>query len=223
MKIKELCEAERPREKMLSAGPGALSNGELLAVILRSGTRSMSAIDLAQELMKKVDGSLCRLATMSPAMLCGIEGIKNQKAAGILASLELGRRMMCEAGTVEKRPVTRAKTVFEIMRPYLKGLDHEECWILFLNRSNYITGRQKVSSGDDYSTIMNTKEIVRRCLEKHASALIMVHNHPSGNPHPSDADIRRTEALHDALHTFEIDLLDHVIVCDDCFFSFSEE
>jgi len=222
MKIKELCEAERPREKMLSKGAGALGDGELLAVILRSGTAGKGALDLAQNLLKSCNGSLCTLANMSSRKLCSFPGIKAQKASSIIAALELGRRMMIESGSFEKKPLVTAKDAYKMMLPHLKGLLHEECWVMFLNRANYVLECCRMSQGGDFQTIIDTKEIVRGCLDRHACALILVHNHPSGNPRPSKADIEQTDALHDALNSFGIDLLDHIIVCDDCFFSFSD-
>ena len=223
MKIKELCEAERPREKMLSSGPSALGNSELLAILLRSGTRSESAVELAQRLLSICDGKLSRLFNMSSDVLRRIDGIGPCKAASIQASLELGRRFLQEESTADKKPVVSSSMVFDMMIPTLKGLPHEECWVLFLNNHNYVISKQMVTRGGSRSTIMDVGQIIRAALERSASGIILVHNHPTGNPQPSEADIKQTEALHKACSAVQIDLLDHVIVSDGRYFSYADD
>ena len=223
MKIKELCEGERPREKMLSGGVQALSNGELLAVILRTGNPGKNVVELSQEILSEAQGSLVFLGGMSLEKLLAIDGIGKSKAATLAACFELGRRTFAEKAAFRKVPVTSPRMVFELMIPSLLGLDHEECWILFLNNAQYCTGRRRVSYGGMDSTVIDIKGITRLALEKRASYLILVHNHPSGSPLPSQEDIRQTAALKKALTPMGIGLMDHVIVCNDCYYSFSDE
>lgn len=219
MKIQELCEAERPREKMLSMGPTALSNGELLAVLLRTGSAPDSALDLAQKLLSKCGGSLGILFNTSVDTLCSLHGIGPGKAATIQAALELGRRFLSEESSVKRRSIVSSRMVYDMMLPSLKGTPYEECWALFLNGKNYLIGKSLVSKGGSSSTVMDIGKIVRSALEKNASGIILLHNHPAGNPHPSEADIKQTDLLHEACGAVQIDLLDHIIISDDCFFS----
>ncbi|MBQ2874052.1 MAG: hypothetical protein IJE85_02025, partial [Bacteroidales bacterium] len=152
MKIKDLCEDERPREKMMDKGASALSNTELLAILLRTGTEKMNVIDLAREVLKSAGGKLNGIAGMSAEVLCRIEGIGPSKAVTLAAAFELGRRCASETITDIRTAITSPKTVFRIMLPLLRGLDHEECWILFLNRSNFLISKEKLSSGGLDST-----------------------------------------------------------------------
>ena len=223
MKIKELSESERPRERLLSQGAPTLSNGELMAVLLNTGGRGKNVVEMAQEVLAEANGSLIALAGMSMAQLEKVNGIGKSKAAILAACFELGRRLFSEKTSYKKYPVVSPKVVYELMIPLLLGLDHEECWILFLNNAQYCTGRQRVSSGGLDSTIIDLKDITRTALEKRASFLILVHNHPSGSPFPSQEDLRQTEALKKALTPMGIGLMDHVIICNDCYYSFSDE
>lgn len=224
MKLKEMCASERPREKMVHSGVDSLSNGELLAVLLRSGTRQQSVLDLSQKILSDCNGQLCTLSSKSFGQLCAISGISLSKACTIMAAFELGRRFMNESQVYgHQHPITSARTVFELMLPSLKGLKHEEIWALQLNRANKLIRRQKLGIGSDSEALLNTKQIIRSCLECHASAIILIHNHPSGSPLPSTADIHQTSNLRKALRLCDISLIDHVIICDDCFYSFSEE
>ena len=223
MKISEMCEAERPREKMLSRGAASLSTGELLAVLLRSGTAGRSALELAQMLLKAADGSIVTLSEMSRREICSIPGIKAGKATSVIAALELGRRFLEEKSTVVKKPVVHSRMIFEMMLPRLKGIRHEECWVLLLNNANYVLAREKTAVGGGNSTTIDIPRILRLALDNNASGLILVHNHPSGSPRPSNADILYTENLKKAATPFGISLLDHVVVCDDCFYSFADD
>lgn len=231
MKILDICESERPREKMLALGPKSLGNAELLAVLLRTGTHrgtgdkatSESAIDIANRLLSLAGGSLLKLACMSAREISAVPGIKSGKAMGILAAMELGRRFMAESPGLRKTPLTDAGMVYDLMRPQLKGLTHEECWVIMLNNARYVTGKRRMTQGGSSSTTIDVKDIVRQALDMKASAIILVHNHPSGNPRPGKADMDETLALKQASESMDMPLLDHVIVCDDCYFSFSDE
>lgn len=223
MKIKDLDAAERPREKMLSRGAGSLSDGELLAVLLRSGGRDTSALDLARQLLGLADGRLSTLFNLSQDRMLSLPGVGPGKAASVIAAFELGRRFLQEESSLVKKPLMTARSVYEMMIPQLKGLQHEECWILFLNDHNYLTGKMKATSGGSSSTVIDVRQVIRSALDKGASAIVLVHNHPTGNPTPSPADVRQTDAVRKGVSAVGLALLDHIVVSDDCFFSFSDD
>lgn len=224
MKIKDLCEDERPREKMLDKGPASLSMAELLAIVIRTGTGGRNALETAREVLRASGNSLTAASAMSVEKLCETEGIGPGKAVSIMAALELGKRFMSEASATDRAPqICSPKDVFMVTYPLLKGKRHEECWVLFLNRANRITGKERISSGGMSETTVDRRIIIRMALEKDASGIILIHNHPSGDPTPGSADIRCTETLRLALRTFDISLLDHVIISDSRYYSFADE
>ena len=222
MKIKELSLDDRPREKLLLKGAAALSNAELTAILLRSGTGRQNALDLARTLLARA-GNLTELANLPLERMTGIPGIGPEKAATVCAAFELGRRFAAETPHRSRLCITHAGKLIPTLLPHFKGLDHEECWISLLTRGNYLISNEMVSSGGLESTPIDTKVIVRKALDKKAAAVILSHNHPSGNPQPGRADIHETEQVRKALHTFSITLLDHLVICDDRYFSFSED
>ena len=223
MIFKELSPEERPREKMKEKGVGALSNAELLAVVLRSGTGGVSALELAQKLLSDAEGKLSALHGMSLERMCTHKGIGELKALSVVAALELGRRIGMEPTTPQNKPITKAEQAYRVMIPILRSLDHEECWVLYLNRRNILSAKEMISSGDLESTIINDKFIIRKMIERKAESIILVHNHPSGDPTPSVADIHQTEKLRRSLSIVGFALLDHIIISSNRFFSFSEE
>lgn len=223
MKITDLSADERPREKLLARGAGSLSNGELLAVLLRSGNPGTSALDLARQLLALADGRLGRLFNLSQDKMYTLTGIGPGKAASILAAFELGRRFLQEESSSVKTPLLSSRQVYEQMIPRLKGLPHEECWVLLLNEHACLVGRIKASSGGSDSTVIDVRQVIRMALDKRASSLILVHNHPSGNPRPSRADIRQTETVRKGVSAVGLTLRDHVVVADGAFFSFADE
>ena len=223
MKMKDLGLDERPMEKLLDKGSHVLSNVELLAVLLRSGTVELNAMDVARLVLGKAEGSFTKMSGMSKEGLMEVPGIGMKKAATLMAAFELGRRFVMEGSRLDKTAITGPEMIFRIMVPRLKGLPHEECWAIWLNRANYIIGKEMITSGGFSSTTLDTRMIVLKAMEKRARGVIIIHNHPSGNPRPGDADIRQTKALKDALAPMDIDLMDHVIICDDCFYSFADE
>ena len=223
MKIKDLCMDERPREKMMEKGAGSLSNAELLAILLRTGTGERNAVDLARELLKGCDGRLNGISALSIDRLCENKGIGPGKAVTLAAAFELGRRCALEPIIDSKVSISSPKAVFRIMLPLLRNLDHEECWVLFLNRANYMISKERISSGGLDSTTLDSRTITRKALEKMASGLIIVHNHPSGSPIPGNADIQATRQLDMALKTCGISLIDHVVIAEDSYYSFADE
>ena len=223
MKLKELCIDDRPREKMLEKGPSSLSNAELLAIMIRTGTGKMNVVDVARTLLHTAEGRLNAIADMPVEKLCSISGIGRSKAVTIAAAFELGRRSAAEKIVQDRVPVTSPKDVFRMMLPFMRGLDHEECWVVFLNRANYVLGKDRMSVGGMDSTTMDVKAVLRRALDRKASGVILVHNHPSGSALPGQADIRQTALLKKALQTCEIQLVDHVVIAEDNWYSFADE
>lgn len=223
MKIKELFLDERPRERLLRNGAESLSNVELLAILLRTGTHDKNAVELARTLIGNSEGSLGGIAAMSFDKLLKMSGIGIAKAATLAAAFELGRRCTQENITFDKKSICSPETAYRIMIPHMRNLDHEECWVLYLNRSNYLISKEKMTSGGLDSTVIDCRMIVRKAIEKQASGLILVHNHPSGNALPGTADINQTQALKRALDTCDISLVDHIVIAQNSYYSFADE
>ena len=209
MKIKDLFQDERPRERLLNHGAVSLSDVELLAVLLRTGTKQLNAVET--------------LASLSVDNLIQLNGMGPAKAAAIAAGFELGRRCAVSDVNTKRKSIASPTNVYRLMVPYMRTLDHEECWVLYLNRANHLICKDMMSSGGMESTIIDCKSIVRKALEKKASGLILVHNHPSGNPLPGVADIVQTRNLKRALAACDISLVDHVVIGTDSFYSFADE
>ena len=223
MKLKELCVDERPREKMLSKGAGAMSNAELLAILIGSGTRKENVLEVANRLLAANEGKLSGIAGMDPCKMMAMDGIGKVRHSSIAAALELGKRCCLEDPGIERIPVCNPKVAYRMMIPFLKGLEYEEFWVILLNRANYVVHKEKLSKGGISSTVVDSKLVVKKALDRHATGVILVHNHPSGNPRPGKEDLTQTMVIKKALETFDISLIDHVIVCDDRFFSFSDD
>ena len=218
----EICAGERPRERMMSGGPSGLSDSELLAILLRCGSRDCNALELAHRLLSASGGKLSSLFAMTPSRMCSIPGIGPAKSSLIYAAFELGRRFVAEDSGVKHSPVLGSGMVCDLMLPFLKALDREQCWALFLNSSNFVVGRECICQGSLDSTPVDIRRIVKTALDRNAASVILVHNHPSGNPSPSEADQRSTARLRAALSNFGMLLLDHVIIGDRSFFSFAD-
>lgn len=223
MKIKEMTEKERPRERLVEKGAGDLSNGELLAILLRTGVKGASALELAQSLLAKVDGSLVKMSQMPMEAIRSVYGLGGMKAVPIVAALELGRRFFEEGMQVDKLTIVSPSQIYRLMKPGLKGLQNEECWAVFLNSAHYVISKERMTAGGINSTIVDIKTIAAKALARKAVSVILVHNHPSGNPRPGTEDIRQTELLRQALTSLSISLMDHVVICDDCYYSFADE
>ena len=214
---------ERPREKMMQKGADSLSNAELLAILLRTGTGKMNVVDVARELLKSAGGKLNGVADMALERLCEIEGIGPGKAVTLAAAFELGRRAASEPIVESRTAISSPKIVFRAMLPLMRGLDHEECWVMYLNRANYMIAREKISSGGIDSTTFDSRAIAIKALEKRASGIVITHNHPSGSALPSVADITQTQALNRALKTCDLALVDHVVIAKGEYYSFADE
>ena len=223
MRLKEMCADEMPRERLLAKGAGSLSDVELLAILLRTGRGGQNVIDMARELLQSGDGGLAGIAEMSIDRLKAISGIGPGKAVTVAAAFELGRRASLRTALDSAGSLSSPRKVFEIMQPILRDLDHEECWVLFLNKANRLIARDMITRGGLDSTIIDNRAIIKAAFDKKASAVILVHNHPSGSALPSRADITQTSALNKALKTCDLSLMDHVIISRDSFYSFADE
>ena len=223
MRMMDLCPDERPREKMLRKGAKALSNAELVAILLGSGTGGKNAVDVARDLLLSVEGRLVRLSHVSLEKLIAQKGIGRTKALSVAAALELGRRTYEEENSYDHNTLTTPEAVFRLMLPQLRHLDHEECWVLFMNRARLLIGKEMMTSGSGDATVLDPQQIIRKAIEKQAYGLILVHNHPSGSPMPGRADLRETERLKKAAALMGMELLDHVIIADNAYFSFADE
>lgn len=220
--MKDLCEKERPREKLLAEGVSRMSNAELLAILIGSGTRNENVLEVANRLLSMGEGKLSVIAGMDQEGMKTLSGIGDNRYAAIAAAFELGKRCCLEDPGIEKSPVKGPDSIFRMMLPHMKGLDHEEFWVIFLNRANYVISKEMISLGGISATLAEPRQIVKRALDKRATGLILVHNHPSGNPEPGNADKEQTITMKKAANTFDIALLDHVIITDESYFSFAE-
>ena len=223
MKIKELTAEERPRERLEKCGPSGLSSSELIAVLLRTGTKEENVLNLSQRLLSEAGGSLVELSRMPLQSLRSVKGMGGSKPLPLLAAFELGRRFLEEQMRLDKRPIVSARQIFDLMIPHMKGLTTEECWVILLNSANYVLSRTRMSAGGLNSTIIDCRQVVSAALSQRAASLILVHNHPSGNPRPGREDLRQTALLKEALVPFGITLTDHVVICDDCCYSFADD
>lgn len=213
---------------MIARGCESLTSAELVAVLFRSGTASEDAVSLARRALALADNNLNKFCRLSVDQLCSVPGIGRAKALSVIAAAELGRRTFAEGEmkTRQNSPppmLSNSSQVASIMRPLLCGLDHEECWVLFVNRAGRLIGKERVSLGGGDATVIDNRIVVKKAIEKMATSIILVHNHPSGNPRPGRADIEQTRALQAAARSLDITLMDHVIMCDDKYFSFSDE
>lgn len=208
---------------MLDKGASSLSNAELLAILLRTGTGKNNVLEVAQTLLRRVEGRLDDLAGLSVDVLCETEGVGPSKAVTLTAAFELGRRWFSVEGTARRSKVSSPKDVFRMMYPLLKGLEYEECWAVYLNNANQCLGKDRLSTGGVDSTVLDSKILIRRACEKKATGVILVHNHPSGSAMPSVADINRTKSIRSALKACEMSLVDHVVIGSRNYYSFSDE
>lgn len=221
--IKQWAEDDRPREKMLNKGVGALSNAELLAILIGSGTQTETAVDLAKRLLQKYSNDLFELGKLSPNELAKqVKGIGKAKAVAISAALELGkRRRLLLPKQLES--IKSSTSVAEEFYPIMSDLTHEEFWVLLLNKANKQIGKYKISSGGISSTIVDSRIILKYAIENLASNVVLVHNHPSGSLSPSRDDIELTKKIIMGCKALDIIVLDHIIIGQNKYYSFSDE
>jgi DNA repair protein RadC len=220
--IKSWAEEDRPREKMIEKGAFALSDAELVAIILGSGTREMTAVDLAKNLLNSVDNDLNKLGKISIRDLQKYRGIGAARAVTVVAAMELGRRRK-ESDKQKTEKIRCSKDVYDVFYPILSDLPHEEFWMIYLNAGKNVINKVKISMGGTDAAIVDLKLIAKSALECLASSAVAVHNHPSGNANPSANDIVLTKKIQAALSFFNISLDDHIIFADDIYYSFADE
>ncbi len=219
--IKNWSVDDRPREKLSAQGRTVLSNAELLAILIGSGNRNESAVELSKRILKNVDNNLNELGKLDKNDLRRFRGIGDAKAISIIAALELGRRRK-EEGTKAKKKIASSKGAYEVLRTKLEDLPHEEFWVLLLNRSNMPIGLKLVGRGGVSGTVADVKIIFKLGVEGLASGIILGHNHPSGNLNPSEADLALTKKIKEAGKIMDIPVLDHIIVGDNEYYSFAD-
>ncbi len=220
--IKEWAEDDRPREKLINKTPKALTNAELLAILIGSGTKNESAVDLAKKILASLDNHLGLLARLSIKELTNFKGIGQAKAINIIAALELGRRRRLSEA-LNKKKIKSSKDVYEIIAPILNDRNYEEFWCVTLNRSNYVIKTISISEGSISGTVADPKKIFKLALEDNASSIILAHNHPSGSLKPSKSDMQLTEKCKEAGKFLDLPVMDHIIVGNDNYFSFADE
>ncbi|MCB0763420.1 MAG: DNA repair protein RadC [Flavobacteriales bacterium] len=221
LSIRDWARDDRPREKVMSHGPGSLSDAELIAILIRAGSPTESALDLAKRIMRSVGNDLHKLATLGVADLTRFNGMGEAKAISIVAALELGRRRRA-LEPAHREQVTTSAVVNELMRPHLADLQHEEFWLLFLDRGNRVIDRCRVSKGGMHGTVADPKIIFKETLDRRASSLILCHNHPSGQLRPSEEDIKLTRKLVDGARLLDISVHDHLIITATGYYSFAD-
>ena len=219
--IASLATEDRPREKMVRLGAEALTNAELLAILVGTGTAEESVIELMQHILRDCDNNISLLGKRTVDELCSYRGIGVAKAVSILAACELGKRRQREKAE-ERKQMGSAPDIYEYMRTRMQDLDVEEAWVLLMNQNFRLIKPMKISHGGITETAVDVRVIIKEAILANATVLALCHNHPSNNPHPSRDDDRLTERVKKACDTMRIHFLDHVIVCDGLYFSYHE-
>jgi len=220
--IKDWSVEDRPREKLLKSGVQSLSNAELLALLIGSGTRENNAVDLARNILASVRNNLYDLGKLKTEELIEIRGIGLARAITLQAALELGTRRNGSYGE-EKILISNSVSAYELLYPVIGELEHEEFWIIILNRAHRVLKTEKISQGGLTGTVIDTRMILKHALDKRATSIIISHNHPSGNKTPSEADVEITKKIKSAAEIMDIMVLDHIIVAGKTYFSFADE
>lgn len=222
LNIKAWAEEDRPREKLLLKGKNSLSDAELIAILIGSGNRTETAVELSKKILAFVNNDLNQLAKLTIADLTKFNGIGEAKAISIVAALEIGKRKKNQ-DKVLKTTITSSKIAYEEISSFLSDLNHEEFWVLYLNRKNEVLKKENISKGGIHGTIADSKIIFKNAIENLASAIILCHNHPSGNLTPSKSDIDLTKKLVEIGKLMETPVLDHLIIGENNYFSFADE
>ena len=220
MTIKSWALDDRPREKLLDKGREVLSSAELLAILIGTGNREESAVDLSKRILRSVDQNINELAKISVEKLTQFKGIGQAKAVAIVTALELGRRRKYEASAISK--IQNSRDVFDMMMPLLEDKPHEEFWVLYLNNSNRVLSREMCSRGGITATVVDVRLLYKRAIELSAVGLVICHNHPSGDKSPSISDKELTTKIKQAGDSLDIKLLDHLIITEKSYFSFAD-
>ena len=220
--IKNWAIDDRPREKLLAKGAAALSNSELLAILINNGSKNKSAVELAKEILKLGHDNLNELGKLSLSDFKQVKGIGEAKAIIITAALELGRRRQASAA-LEKTVVRSSRDIAAYLQATLKDYSYEVFAVVFLNRANKINHFEIISKGGITGTVADPRIILKKALEEDATSIVLCHNHPSGNLKPSRADEELTKKIKEAAAYFDIKIIDHIIVSEDGFYSFADE
>ena len=220
--IKNWSQDDQPREKLLNKGKDVLRDAELVAILIGSGNREESAVDLCKRILANTNNNLSALGKLSIKQLMEYKGIGEAKAISIIAALELGRRRRGEEA-LEKKKITSSSSVFELMQPIIGELQHEEFWIIYVNNSNKVIQKNQLSKGGITGTLVDVRLVLKNALEVGATGLILAHNHPSGTLKPSEADKQITQKLKGAAQSLDIKVLDHLIITEKAYFSFADE
>lgn len=221
--IKSMDPAERPREKVIAGGIKSLSNAELMALLFATGIKGKSVIELCNDILRDNRNHLSLVTKMSVKELCSkYKGIGPAKAVTLLAALELGARSISDEQSMSDPQIMSSKIAYEIMRPRFQRLDHEEFWVLYLNRSNRIISEERISQGGVTATVVDVKIILRYAIERLASSMIVFHNHPSGSEKPSTADDKLTNNIKQGAAYIDVRLFDHIIYTDKSYFSYAD-
>ncbi|WP_309607626.1 DNA repair protein RadC [Flavobacterium sp.] len=220
--IKNWAEDDQPREKLMLKGKQVLSDAELIAILIGSGSRNESAVELSKRILASVDNNLNVLGKMSIQQLMTFKGIGEAKAISIIAATELGRRRKDEE-VVELKKITSSKAVFDVMQPIIGELPHEEFWVLYLNNANKVIYKSQISKGGITGTVVDVRIVFKIAFEQNAVGIILTHNHPSGKLEASDADKTLTRELKLAGNQLSISVLDHIIITENGYFSFQDE
>ncbi len=222
LKIKDWALEDRPREKLLNKGINSLSDAELIAILIGSGNKNESAVELSKKILKNADNNLNELGKLRIEELKKNKGIGTAKAITIIAAMELGKRRK-QSDLIKKNKISSSNDAYTIFSIILADLSYEEFWILLLNRSNKIIDKIKISKGGITGTVTDIRIIMKEALDKKATSIILCHNHPSGNVKPSESDIKITKKIKEAGEIMDIKVLDHIIVVEKEYFSFSDE
>ena len=220
--IRHWAEDDRPREKLMLKGRQSMSDAELLAILIGSGTRHESAVDLAKNILHRAHDNLVELSKMNMKDLVAVKGIGQVRAITILAALELGRRRN-ESEVLARDKIKTSRDAYEIFKSTMGDRPYEEFWIILLNRANKVLQKCNISEGGISGTVVDPKKIFKISLDHHASSIILGHNHPSGVVTPSEADQRITKKLRDAGAMLEVTVLDHLIIGEDSYYSFADD
>lgn len=215
-------EDDKPREKLMLKGKSVLSDAELIAILIGSGSRNESAVELSKRILASVDNNLNALGKLTLSQLTSFKGIGEAKSISIMAAMELGRRRRAEEAAVSKK-ITSSKTIFELMQPIIGELPHEEFWVLYLNNANKVLSKSQQGKGGITGTIVDVRLVFKTALEIGATSIILCHNHPSGGLVPSEADIKITNKIKVAGQNLDIHVLDHLIVAENGYYSFADE
>ncbi|MEO6692131.1 MAG: DNA repair protein RadC [Saprospiraceae bacterium] len=220
--IKSWAEDDRPREKLELKGAQSLSNSELLAIIIGSGNKELSAVSLAKKILELCNNNLMELSKLNLEDLRKFKGIGTAKAINIVATLELGkRREFSEA--LDRKMITSSNDAYQLLKPKMQDLSKEQAWVIYLNKKNSVLTIESLSSGGITSTIVDPRLIFKRALELHSTSIVLSHNHPSGQLKPSQSDIELTKKIKTGGSSLDILLIDHLIISDRGYYSFADE